>query len=59
VSNAGVELLTPNTARVLVFAVETERKAGGTPSSFGTMLAVNVVRDGGTWKIAGIDTFSG
>jgi Mce-associated membrane protein len=59
VSNAGVELLTPNTARVLVFAVESDSKANGTPSSFGTMLAVNLVRDGGTWKITGIDTFSG
>jgi Mce-associated membrane protein len=59
VSNAGVELLTPNTARVLVFAVESDRKANGTPSSYGTMLAVNAVRDGGTWKIEGIDTFGG
>jgi Mce-associated membrane protein len=59
VSNAGVELLTPSTARVLVFAVESDRKANGTPSSYGTMLAVNVVRDGGTWKIEGIDTFGG
>jgi Mce-associated membrane protein len=59
VSNAGAELLTPNTARVLVFAVESERKANGTPSNFGTMLAVNMVRDGGTWKVEGIDTFNG
>jgi Mce-associated membrane protein len=60
VTNAGVELLTGDTARVLVFAVETDQKAsGGTPSSAGAMLAVNVVRDGGTWKIEGIDTFGG
>jgi Mce-associated membrane protein len=59
VSNAGVELLTPNTARVLVFAVESDRKAGGTPATAGAMLAVNVVRVGGTWKIEGIDTFGG
>jgi len=59
VSNVGVELLTPDTARVLVFAVESDRKANGTSSSAGAMLAVNVVRDGGTWKIEGIDTFGG
>jgi Mce-associated membrane protein len=59
VTNTGVELLTGDTARVLVFAVETDRDAGGgTPSSAGAMLAVNVVRDGGTWKIEGIDTFA-
>jgi Mce-associated membrane protein len=59
VTNAGVELLTPNTARVLVFAVESDRKADGTPATAGAMLAVNVVRFGGTWKIEGIDTFGG
>lgn len=60
VSNAGVELLTQNTARVLVFATESDGSAGAsTPSTAGAMLAVNVVLDGGTWKISGIDTFNG
>jgi len=59
VTNTGVELLSGNTARVLVFAVESDRKAGGTPATAGAMLAVNVVRTGGTWKIEGIDTFGG
>jgi hypothetical protein len=63
VSNAGVELLTPNAARVLVFATESDGSAGSAgasaPSTAGTLLAVNVVLDGGAWKIAGIDTFSG
>lgn len=59
VTSAGVELLTPDTARVLVFAVESDRKAGGTPATAGAMLAVNAVRAGGTWKIEGIDTFGG
>lgn len=59
VTSAGVELLTPNTARVLVFAIESDRKAGGAPATAGAMLAVNVVRAGGTWKIEGIDTFGG
>jgi Mce-associated membrane protein len=60
VSSAGVELLTPDAARVLVFATESDGSAGAsTPSTAGAMLAVNMVRDGGTWKISGIDTFSG
>jgi Mce-associated membrane protein len=60
VSHVGVELLTPTTARVLVFATESDGTTGaGAPSTSGAMLAVNVVLDGGTWKIAGIDTFSG
>jgi Mce-associated membrane protein len=60
VSHAGVELLTPDTARVLVFATESDGTAGAsTPSTAGAMLAVNVVLHGGTWKITGIDTFSG
>lgn len=57
VTSAGVELLTTNTARVLVFATESDRKAGGTPVTAGAMLAVNMVRAGGSWKIEGIDTF--
>jgi Mce-associated membrane protein len=57
VNSAGVELLTADTARVLVFAAESERKAGGTASTAGAMLAVNLTRAGGTWKISGIDTF--
>lgn len=60
VSSAGVELLTPDAARVLVFAAESDGSAGAsTPSTAGAMLAVNMVLDGGTWKISGIDTFSG
>jgi Mce-associated membrane protein len=60
VSSAGVELLTPDAARVLVFATESDGSAGAsTPSTAGAMLAVNMVLDGGTWKISGIDTFSG
>jgi hypothetical protein len=55
-----VELLTANTARVLVFATENEGSAGDTtPESLGAMLAVNAVYTDGTWKIEGIDTFGG
>jgi Mce-associated membrane protein len=60
VSDIGVELLTADTARVLVFATENEGSAGDTtPESLGAMLAVNAVYTGGTWTIEGIDTFSG
>jgi Mce-associated membrane protein len=60
VSNIGVEMLTRNTARVLVFATESDGSAGATtPTTAEAMLAVNAVLDGSTWKIEGIDTFSG
>lgn len=60
VTNAGVEMLSAGTARVLVFAVETDRSAsGGQPASAGAMLAVNAVLQDGAWKIEGIDTFAG
>jgi Mce-associated membrane protein len=59
VTNVGVEMLVAGTARVLVFAVETDRSAsGGQPATAGAMLAVNAVLQGSTWKIEGIDTFS-
>lgn len=59
VSNAGVEMLTGNTARVLVFATESDGSAGATtPATAEAMLAVNVVHVGSAWKIAGIDTFA-
>lgn len=58
VNSVGVELLTGDQARVLVFATETDtRTGGGQPASVGAMLAVNVVRQGGTWKIEDIDTY--
>ncbi|HTU75002.1 MAG TPA: hypothetical protein VMG38_15920 [Trebonia sp.] len=60
VSHVGVELLTPSSARVLVFATESDGSTGvSTPSTAAAMLAVNVILDGGSWKISGIDTFSG
>ena len=60
VTNVGVEMLTAGSARVLVFAVETDRSAsGGQAASAGAMLAINAVFQGSAWKIEGIDTFSG
>jgi Mce-associated membrane protein len=59
VSSIGVEMLTSNTARVLVFATESDGSAGAaTPTTAEAMLAVNAVLDGSTWKIEGIDTFT-
>jgi Mce-associated membrane protein len=58
VTSVGVELLTGNQARLLVFATESNRRAGGSqPASAAAMLAVNAVRQGSTWKIEGIDTY--
>lgn len=60
VTNVGVEMLADGSARVLVFAEETDASAsGGAPTSAGAMLAVNAVLQGSTWRIEGIDTFSG
>lgn len=60
VSSVGVELLTSDTARVLVFGTESDGSAGDSaPTVTGAMLAVNAVRVGGAWKIEGIDTFAG
>jgi Mce-associated membrane protein len=58
VTSVGVELLTDNQARLLVFATETDQRVGGgQPASAAAMLAVNAVRQGGVWKIEGIDTY--
>jgi Mce-associated membrane protein len=58
VTSVGVELLTGNQARLLVFATETDQRAGGgQPASAAAMLALNAVRQGSTWKIEGIDTY--
>jgi Mce-associated membrane protein len=56
VTNVGVEMLNGSTARVLVFARESDRRANqaaGTPVT--AMLAVNATLAGGQWKISGID----
>jgi Mce-associated membrane protein len=60
VTNSGVELLSGNQARVLVFANQQDTRAGtGQTSYAGAMFAVTAVRRGGRWKIENIDTFSG
>ena len=60
VTNSGVELLSGNRARVLVFANQQDTRAGtGQTSYAGALFAVTAVRQAGTWKIENIDTFSG
>jgi Mce-associated membrane protein len=58
VTNAGVETLTGNQARVLIFA--NQQDTAGTAhrtTDAGAMFAVNAVDQGGRWKITNIDTF--
>ena len=60
VTNSGVELLTGNQARLLVFANQQDTRAGTKQTSYaGALFAVTAVRQGGRWKIENIDTFSG
>ena len=58
VTNAGVEYLKGDQARVLIFANQ-RVTAGATQKTTeaGAMFAVNAVYQGGRWKIAYIDTF--
>jgi Mce-associated membrane protein len=60
VTNSGVELLSGNRARVLVFANQQDTRAGTKQTSYaGALFAVTAVRQGGKWKIENIDTFNG
>jgi Mce-associated membrane protein len=60
VTNSGVELLSGNRARVLVFANQQDtRAATGQTSYAGALFAVTAVRQAGTWKIESINTFNG
>jgi Mce-associated membrane protein len=59
VTQAGVELLTGNRARLLVFADQQDTRAGTSQASYGgAMFAVTAVRRGSRWLIENIDTFS-
>ncbi len=58
VTNSGVELLTGNRARVLVFANQQDTRMGTHQTSYaGALFAVTAVRQGSRWKIENIDTF--
>ena len=59
VTNAGVEMLNGDRARLLVFANQQDTRAGTSQTSYaGAMFAVTALREGGRWKIENIDTFS-
>lgn len=60
VTNSGVEMLTGNRARVLVFATQSDTStASKQTATAGAMFAVDAVRQGGSWKVENIDTFNG
>lgn len=59
VTNVGVEMLQGNRARVLIFGDQVLTSASQRPQSFGAMVAMELVQQGGTWKIDDIDTFTG
>jgi len=60
VSSSGVEFLTGDRARLLIFADQQDTIAGTRKSTYaGTMFAVTAVRQDGRWKIESIDTFTG
>ncbi len=59
VTNIGVELLTGDRARVLVFANQQDTSAGTAKTIYGgAMFAVSAVNEHGKWKIDNIDTFT-
>ena len=59
VTNSGVELLTGDQARVLIFVNQQDTRAGTSQTSYGgAMLAVTAVFQAGRWKIENIDTFT-
>jgi Mce-associated membrane protein len=60
VTSIGVEFLTGNRARVLVFANQQDNRAGTKQTSYaGTMFAVTTINRSGHWLIENIDTFTG
>jgi Mce-associated membrane protein len=59
VTNSGVELLTGDQARVLIFVNQQDTRSGTSQTSYGgAMLAVTALLQAGRWKIENIDTFS-
>jgi Mce-associated membrane protein len=60
VTNSGVEMLTGDQARVLIFVNQQDTRGGTSQTTYGgAMLAVTAVRQAGRWKIENIDTFTG
>jgi len=58
VTNSGVEMLSGDRARVLIFANQRDVSASHQTTDAGAMLAINAIRQNGRWKINSIDTFS-
>jgi Mce-associated membrane protein len=59
VTDSGVSMLQGDRARVLIFADQRNtRTAGDQTTHAGAMLAVDAVRQGGTWKISNFDTLN-
>jgi Mce-associated membrane protein len=59
VTRTGVELLTGDRARILVFANQQDTRAGtGQASYSGAMFAVTAVLQDGQWRISNINTFT-
>ena len=59
VTSSGVEMLTGDRARVLIFVNQQDTRAGTSQTSYGgAMLAVTAVLQDGRWKIENIDTFT-
>ena len=60
VTEAGVELLDGDRARVLIFADQSNTRTGKDAETAyaAAMCAVEAVRKGDTWRIADIDTFT-
>lgn len=60
VQDKGVEMLQGGTARVLLLVQQHDTRATTNQQSDSqSMIAVNAVKQGGTWKISAIDTFNG
>ncbi|MFI1101719.1 hypothetical protein [Streptomyces melanogenes] len=59
VTDSGVEVIDGDRARVLVFADQSSTRTGkdGGTTVAAAMFAVDAVRQDGTWRIAGLDTF--
>lgn len=59
VTDSGVEVVDGDRARVLVFADQSSTRTGkgGGTTVAAAMFAVDAVRQGGTWRIAALDTF--
>jgi Mce-associated membrane protein len=59
VTDVGVELLTGNRARVLIFANQQDTRSGTAQTSYaGAMFTVTAINRQGNWQITNIDTFT-